>query len=598
MLFIRKIRIIFTKSEFIKTFFILMGIILMGFIEVIGVSSVVPFIAIVSSPDIIYENIYLNSIYNFFDFQSKNEFMIFSGLVLISTLLISNLFQAFMTWVIVYFTNMQRHRIAFRMLDNYLRQPYKFFLTRNTSDLGKNIIVEINRATSGVIMNSLQVLSRIIVTVFIFSLLLFVDYKIALQSILLLGLSYAIIFIVIKKKVKILGQQSTFEHSRWFKATDEAFSGIKEIKLHRGYKKFSHQFIQPSLRLAGYDAKSKLFMLLPRFALEVIVFGGMVLLVLSIIAPNNPSYGSNMLPLLSLYAIAGYRLLPALNQIYTGITAIKFHLPAFELIVNEALNNVSNEKEYIQDQSPPLSFEDKLLVKDLSFSYEGSDKATLDNLNFKILPNHSIGIVGETGSGKTTLIDTILGLLDSYDGQILIDGIEINNKNVHLWQKNIGYVPQSIYLTDDTIAANIAFTIEQSQINIEQIIKVSKLASLHEFIMTLPEQYNTVVGQRGVRLSGGQRQRIGIARALYFNPKVLVLDEATSSLDTITENIIMEAVQGFSHKKTIIIIAHRLSTVKNCDIIYYMKNGRIIDRGNYQDLVESNKDFKKMAENN
>ena len=267
--------------------------------------------------------------------------------------------------------------------------------------------------------------------------------------------------------------------------------------------------------------------------------------------------------------------------------------PISKAVKNDFSNSISETVE--QKNHTSNSFKDKLEISQLSFSYENSDTKTLDKLNLTVYPNTTVGIVGSTGSGKTTLIDLILGLLVPESGSISLDGVEINKHNISAWQNNIGYVPQSIYLTDDTIEANIAFAKSRDEINIDKAIKAAKMANLHEFITTLPEQYKTFVGERGVRLSQGQCQRIGIARALYHDPKVLVLDEATSSLDSITENAIMDAINNLSHKKTIIMIAHRLSTVKECDLIHFMSNGKIIESGTYQQLIESNEEFKRMA---
>jgi ABC-type multidrug transport system fused ATPase/permease subunit len=302
-----------------------------------------------------------------------------------------------------------------------------------------------------------------------------------------------------------------------------------------------------------------------------------------------------IMPVISLYVMAGYRLMPALQQIYSGLTQIKFNHSAFEALVHDF--SISNNEKVEQIKHATIPFKDKFEISNLSFSYENTDTKTLDELNLIVYPNTTVGIVGSTGAGKTTLIDLILGLLVPESGSVSLDGVEINKHNISGWQNNIGYVAQSIYLTDDTIEANIAFAKSRDEININKAIKAAKMANLHEFITTLPEQYKTFVGERGVRLSGGQRQRIGIARALYNNPDVLVLDEATSSLDGITEEIIIDAMTSLSHKKTIIMIAHRLSTVKECDVIHLMANGKIVDSGTYEYLMTHSDEFRRMAKN-
>ena len=590
----QKINLIFTKSELKKILLLFIGILIMGLFEVVGVTSVVPFIAVVVSPELVYENIYLSQVYNYFNFQSVNKFIVFLGFLIISTLIISNGFQAFMTWCITHFTNMQGSRLSVRLLESYLMQPYSFFLHRNSSDLGKNILSEVQRVTKGVTMTSLQVLSKITIVLFLFCLLIVVNPIIAISAAIFLGGVYALIYKLVKLRLHNLGLATTKDNFEIFRATNEAISGIKDIKLHGSEKMFVNRFLLPSIKLASYSAQNTLIASLPRYLLEVVAFGGVIAIIISLIAMNK-GMNSSIIPVISLYVMAGYRLMPAFQQIYSGAANLKFNIPAFENLIREFSNSNTEKKEQVNQ--PSLPFREKLQIHKLDFTYEGSEIPVLNKINLTIYPNTTVGLVGLTGSGKTTLIDLILGLLTPESGVISLDGTKINNQNKAAWQKNIGYVPQSIYLTDDTIIANIAFAVPGDEISIEKAIKAAKMANLHEFITTLSEKYQTLVGERGVRLSGGQRQRIGIARALYHNPKVLVLDEATSSLDGITENVIMEAIQNLSHKKTIIMIAHRLSTVKECDIIHLMTNGKIIDSGSYQELIKSNEEFKRMAKN-
>jgi ABC-type multidrug transport system fused ATPase/permease subunit len=401
-----------------------------------------------------------------------------------------------------------------------------------------------------------------------------------------------VVYILIRKKITAIGLSSVEENFKLYKTADEAISGIKDIKLHGSYKSFVNQFFYPSKVLAKYGSQSTLFATLPRFLLEIVAFGGIISIVIWLVSSSDSSDTSSILPILSLYVMIGYRLMPALQQIYAGITKIKYNLPAFESILKEF--SIMSDKEVELTKDDVLEFKKQFSMRNLSFFYENTSVKVLNNININIDFNSSVAIVGSTGSGKTTLIDILLGLLYSQDGKMLVDGVEINNHNISSWQKNIGYVPQSIYLIDDTIEENIAFASLGNKMNFDQVVKAAKHANLHEFIVSLPEQYKTIVGERGVRLSGGQCQRIGIARALYNDPQVLVLDEATSSLDGVTENAIMDAIKNLSHKKTIIMIAHRLSTIQECDNIYLMSNGKIVDSGNYEDLLD-NKEFQKMA---
>ena len=588
----QKINIFFTKSELKKLVFLFVGMLIMALFETIGVTTIVPFIAVVVSPELIHENIYLVQIYNFFSFQSETNFIIFLGVVLITTLLISNSFQAFMVWIITYFTNMQGCRLSVRLLENYLERPYGFFLIRNTSELGKNVLTEVERVTTGIFMQSLLILSKIVVALFLFLLLLFVNPLIAITLVIFLGGIYSLIFKFVKHRLHHIGGATTEENFKRFKIANEAFSGIKEIKLHSSEQEFVKRFLSPAKKLAIFGSQKILIGSLPRYFLEVIAFGGIVAIIIFLLSSSN-GLDNNIIPVISLYAMVGYRLMPALQQIYSSLTNLKFNIPAFEYLVKEFSNSNNEKKEEVKQSS--MVFRERLQINKLNFKYQGSVTPVLNKLDLVIHHNTTVGIVGSTGSGKTTLIDIILGLHSPESGDISLDGLKINNQNILAWQKNIGYVPQSIYLTDDTILANIAFAVPGDEISIEKAKKAAKMANLHEFITSLPEEYETIVGERGVRLSGGQCQRIGIARALYHNPKVLILDEATSSLDSLTESAIMDAIRNLSHKKTIVIIAHRLSTLVECDIIHMMANGKIIDSGTYTQLIKNNTEFKKMS---
>ena len=588
----KKLRLIFTNEELKVIIFLFIGILMMAFLEVIGVASVAPFIAVLTSPELIHENDYLAYLYKFFGVHSDNAFIVLLGLFVVISILISNSTQAFVTWKITNFSELQQHRVAVRLLQKYLSQPYSFFLDRNTSELAKNTLTEVGNAISGVIMQSLLVLSKLVVALFMVALLIVIDFQVAIIATAFLGGSYWIIYKLVRQRLHTMGRAKTEAAFQAFKTTSEAMSGIKEIKLRGSEKKFINRFFIPSKALAKYGANINLISTLPRYLLEVVAFGGMILIVIYLMSKKMDNF-SEIIPIISLYAMTGYRLMPALQVVYSGIARIKFSIPSFNIIA-EGFSQ-TDTKDLTQTNQDLLSFENKIEIKQVSFSYKNPDVLVLDNLNLKITHNTTVGLMGSTGAGKTTLIDILLGLLTPDNGSISVDQKEINLENLSAWQKNIGYVPQNIYLTDDTIERNIAFSELENTIDAEQVKKAAKMANLDVFINTLPEKYKTFVGERGIRLSGGQRQRIGIARAIYHNPKVLVLDEATSSLDGITENTIMDAIQNLSHKKTIIIIAHRLSTLIACDIIHMLANGKVIDSGTYTQLIKNNKEFRKMS---
>ena len=368
--------------------------------------------------------------------------------------------------------------------------------------------------------------------------------------------------------------------------------GIKDIKLKSLERNFIGRFRQPSIDNARFSAQGLVIAILPRYLLETVAFGGIISIILILL--SNDVLISEIIPVLSLYAVAGYRLLPAVQNIYSAQSMIKYNRPALMIIINDLKEIETEEKNELSNEVDQIiKFDRKITVNDIFFKYPKSKKNVINGISLSILKNTSIGFAGSTGSGKTTLIDVILGLLDPKKGNIIVDDTIINNQNLLSWQNKISYVPQTIFLIDESISSNIAFGIKREEIDHDKVAKAAQLANLDRFVEDLPEKYDTLVGENGVKLSGGQRQRIGIARALYNEPEVLVLDEATSALDGITENYVMEAIESLSNKLTLIIVAHRITTIENCDMIYFLEEGKIKDYGTYNELISKNSQFKR-----
>ena len=352
-------------------------------------------------------------------------------------------------------------------------------------------------------------------------------------------------------------------------------------------KTYVERFSDPAKIFARNQASATVLRQLPRFALEAIAFGGIMLVILYLLKQTGTF--SNALPVVSLYAFAGYRLMPALQQIYASITLLTFVGPSLDRLHND----IKSLKPFnVEQDQGVLSFNKSIALKNIHYNYPNSPRTALKDINLIIPAKTTVGLVGATGCGKTTMVDIILGLLEAQKGTLKVDGQVITKQNCKAWQRSIGYVPQHIYLSDDTIAANIAFGVDAKDINQEAVEKASKIANSHQFIIEeLPNQYQTTIGERGVRLSGGQRQRIGIARALYHKPKVLILDEATSALDNETEKAVMDAVNNLGKNITIILIAHRLTTVKKCDIIFKLEKGQLVGEGTFDKLLKSDDNF-------
>ena len=408
-----------------------------------------------------------------------------------------------------------------------------------------------------------------------------------------LGGIYYSIFFFSKKYLNLIGEENLKLNHLRFKSIIDSFGASKEVKVGGMEQNFLNNFSKPSKIYAANQAFVGILSIMPRFILEATAFGGIILIILYKMSMSGNF--SAALPIISLYVFAGYRLLPAAQLIYSSFTQLTFTGPSIEKLYSDIKNldpiNLDRDKSI-------LLLKKKISLNNICYSYPNASRTALKNISLSISVKNTIGIVGATGSGKTTVVDIILGLLEAQNGTLEIDGKVINKQNSQSWQRTIGYVPQHIYLSDDTVAANIAFGLNPDDINKEEIQKVSKIASLHDFVTNeLPNKYETTIGERGVRLSGGQRQRIGIARALYFNPQVLILDEATSALDNITEKHVMDSINKLSKDKTIILIAHRLSTVKKCDKIFLFEKGELKNEGTFDELIKINENFKKSVIN-
>jgi ABC-type multidrug transport system fused ATPase/permease subunit len=570
----------------------------MGMLETTGIASIMPFMAIITNPEAIQENWMLFGIYNYFGFSDNSQFVFMIGIVVLSLLLISNSFSAFTTWRLMRFVYLCGHNLSSRLFGKYLFNEYSFFLNHNSSDLVKNITTEVHRVVVGVLTPFMQIISRIVISLCILLLLVAMDPFLAMLVFVVCGGSYAVVFLLSKKKLSINGKISTNAQGMRFKIVSEGFGGIKDLKLLGREGEYLRRYIEPSFSFASSESTNQVISLLPKYALETIVFGGMLVVILYVSEIKQTT--SQTLPLLGLYAFAGYRLMPAFNQIFQGLSNIRYHSAALDLLFDHISQSIKPGEltpwTDIENSQQEMRFSESIKLNDITFTYSEFGPEIIRNLNLVVEVNTTIAFVGETGSGKTTLVDVILGLLPLKSGEIYVDSIRLDAHNLRSWQKNIGYVPQHIFIGDDTVTRNIAFGVPEEEIDHLAVINAARIANIDDFVTKeLSLGYETILGERGVRLSGGQRQRIGIARAIYHDPKVLILDEATSSLDGVTENVIMDAIHSLAHKKTIILIAHRLTTVTECDAIHVLDGGRIIASGSYQELLVSCERFREMT---
>ena len=587
---IGKVISLLDRKEKRRLLFVSFGSILMALVEVVGVGSIMPFMAVAAKPEVIQTNRYLKYVYDTFGFSSTNSFLIALGVFMLVLLLFSNATQAFVHYIKVRFTSMRRHTISLRMLKGYLGKPYVYFLNRNSFDFIKNIITEIQQLIQGTLLQFVELISRFIQICALTAFLFVVNPVGTLGIFLSVVLIYGGIYFFVRSTLRRLGSERFELNAERSRIVSEAFWGIKETKLVGAESIFTDEYSRPSKQLARNEALHEVIGDVPKFALEAAAFSSMILFVL--VAITRSGGFQDAAASVGLYAYAGYRLMPAIQNMFKAITKLRYGIPTAEKIVEE-FASVADALPVKKRTGKRLSFKRELLFSNVTFTYPNIEKPVIGNLSASIPANSMTGFAGKTGSGKTTLVDILLGLLEPQTGTLIVDGVHIDRGNIGEWQSNLGYVPQNIYLSNSSVAENIAFGVAHGKLDMEAVEKAARMAQIHDFVVSeMKDGYKTTIGERGIRLSGGQRQRIGIARALYSNPAVLVLDEATSALDGTTEEAVMDAIDALSGRKTIILIAHRLTTLHKCDTIHLMEKGNIVDSGTFNELKSRNPGFK------
>jgi ABC-type multidrug transport system fused ATPase/permease subunit len=588
---IKKLLELLSYKERKHMLFLLFMTVVMAIFDMIGVASIMPFMAVLANPNFVQSNIFLNAVYNKLGFNDHNQFLFALGILVFVLLVVSLAFKALTTYAQMRFALLREYSIGRRLLEGYLHQPYSWFLSRNSADIGKNILSEVGSVVHQGIMPMMALMAHSAVAIALITLLIMIDPQLAVIVGLTLVTAYALIFKVTQGFLARIGQDRFRANTERFAAVSEAFGASKEVKVGGLEQAYIERFTVPAQTYAYHLATAQVITQLPRFALEAIAFGGMILVVLYQMTQSGNF--ANALPVIALYAFAGYRLMPALQQIYGAVTQLRFDGPALDAIHADLVSLRPAQSKKNQDFIP---LNQCIILNKIKYRYPGALQPALKSLSLTIPAKRTVGLVGVTGSGKTTTVDLILGLLEAEEGTLEVDSQVITEHNKRAWQRSIGYVPQQIYLADASVASNIAFGMNTEHIDYPAVERAAKIANLHDFVVNeMPQQYQTIVGERGVRLSGGQRQRIGIARALYHNPEVLIMDEATSALDNITEQAVMEAVHNLGNEITIILIAHRLSTVKACDTIFLLDKGELKAEGTYGELSCTNETFKAMA---
>ena len=590
----RKLFTLFDRTER-RRFWILTGVMLLvAAAEIAGISAVLMLLNVLSAPGMIQSNGVLSSAYARLGFTSPFQFQIALALTVMIVVMAGLAVKALGTYATIRFSTMRGYTISTRLLSAYLSQPYPWFLDRNSAELEKNVLVEVDGLVQRVILPSLRLVSNSLLVLAILAFLMLVDPLVTLFCGGVLGLGYGLIYLRFRGKLQRLGATMMDAFENRFLVAQEATGGIKDVKLMGLEATYVKSYSNAARTAAQSGATMGVMSELPRFVLEAITFGTMLALILLMLLKSGGNV-TEIVPTLGVIAFSTMRLLPSLQQIYHSLVSIRGASTILDAIVGDFASTPA--RPLVEPEAGQvLKLEKELELSQVSFAYAQADRPTLRGLDLVIPARTTVGIVGGTGAGKTTLVDLILGLLSPDAGKMRVDGVELGPDNLRSWQKTLGYVPQAIYLTDETIASNIAFGVPKDEIDMAAVERAARIAALHDFVMSeLPQGYETFVGERGVRLSGGQRQRIGIARALYRDPTLLIMDEATSALDNITERVVMEAVDRIRANKTIILIAHRLSTVKTCDTIFLMERGRLLAQGSYDELLAGNEVFRRMV---
>lgn len=566
-----EISFIFNKKEKTQIALLLVMIIVGSFLELLGVAMFSPFISVIMDQSMIKTNRYLALIFTIGNFKDNIGFLTFIAGCIIVIYVVKNAYLIAEKNAVYKFSFANQMRISGRLLNVYMHEPYSFHLKKNVAVLQRTLQEDTELFTK-VINHAMELISEVVVVIVLGVYLFQVSHSIAVCVLTLLIICVFGFTTISKKYAKKIGKECQEYKGKLYQWMNQALGGIKEVKVlgceeyfENSYDSYFSKYVHDSrmIRMMGET---------PRYIVEAVSMSGMLVAVII-----KMSYGqktiAEFIPQFAVFAVAAMRLLPSVGRINQYYTNMMYAMPSVDLIYHDLFDvqkfDANSDEENISD----WKLSERIRVNHVSFRYPDSDKNVLDDVNFDIRKGETVAFIGSSGAGKTTMADVILGLLTPQYGHVYADELDIH-KNVRKWHRDIGYIPQTIYLSDDTIKNNIAFGVEKDNIDNNSIILSLKQAQLYDFVINLPDEIDTYVGDRGVRLSGGQRQRIGIARALYHNPQVLVLDEATSALDNETETSVMNAIDGLHGEKTLIIIAHRLTTIRNADTIYEIKDGK------------------------
>lgn len=570
---LQKVWTLFTPTEQRKAVWMLLLALCMAVAETAGVISIMPFLSVLARPDIIQENPWLHALYTRLGFTEQPRFITALGLISSGLVITASAFKTVTQHLLNRFVHLLRHSISSRLMARYLAQPYEFFLSRNSAELSKSVLAEVDMLMGNLIQPMSQVITQGIIVLAMLALVFAYNPWTALAIVLVVGTLYGVIYKLVRKRLRRMGEEMQTVNKERYQACNEALHGIRDIKVTHAEAAYLQRYSQASRTQARHLAANDTLSQTPLYLVEATGYTGLIVIALILLGSSGDI--AQVLPALGLYGFAAYRMLPAAQIMYRGIARLKFASAVLEHLHRDmSLPVPLFEQESAHDAArQPLSLQHEIRLEGICYAYPSTpDKPVLRDFNLVIPANTSIGIAGTSGSGKSTLMDIMLGLLQPQAGKVYVDGVLIAPDNLRQWHQAIGYVPQHIYLADASVAENIAFGVLKDRIDMQAVERAARIAQIHDFVTTkLPQGYGTYVGDRGIRLSGGQRQRLGIARALYHDPPVLFMDEATSALDNVTERLLVEAMRALTGQKTVILIAHRETSLLSCEEVIFIR---------------------------
>ncbi len=577
-----RLNYIFSRKQKIQSVLLAIGLFLGAGLELVGVSLITQLVSVIAEPSVIHENALLSLIYNVFGLESDREFFLVMTLGLILVYVLKNVFLMWLNYVQYTFIYRNQLVISGRLIDCYLKKPYTYHLDKNSAEMVRNVMLDSERLFQ-MLLTVFSLLSELLICVLLSLYLLVMDWFITVFIVLTLAVFTGLYMLLFKNRAREYGKINQIYDGKMHQSINQALGAVKDIKILHREKYFVNAFTEYGKKKMTAVRNNNVLGNVPKYVIETVCVGAILtVLLIKLYAGNDIN---SILPQLAAFVVAAFKLLPSASKINNYVNLIIFLKPSVDLIYRD-IKDTEDMKDYeIADKSLKEG-PDKVTsikIKDLSYRYPHTERFVLQNVSFEIPLGYAVGIIGPSGAGKSTLADVILGILKPESGCVMYGDMNVH-ENPLKWSKKLAYIPQAIFLSDESVRSNVAFGIDNDRIDDEKVWAALKEAQLYDFIKSQPDGLDTMVGERGVRLSGGQRQRIGIARALYDDPEILVLDEATSALDNETEGAVMEAIDSLMGRKTLIIIAHRLTTIENCQIIFRVENG-VVEKVDKKEII-------------